>query len=91
MLIETSPFFDTVMQQHKFVKNPDLADPEPGQKKARPRRRICSEPTCKAYMHFCCQHYKCQLRKYKVGKEEVFGWFFCKDHWSSHWSDVVND
>ena len=82
--------FDSIVDAHNFGINPEMTKAEPGTGKPCPRHCTRSEPGCTAYKHFCCQHYKCMHRKYKVGNEIVYGWFYCQAYWTSHWKDGAN-
>ena len=81
--------FDSIVDAHAFVKNEEMMEVKPGEN-PRPKRRICSEPGCNKYRHFLCGNYKCRFRKYTVGNEVLYGWFYCQDHWISHWKDVAS-
>ena len=81
--------FESIVDDHVFVRNKDMEHPKNGAR-PRPMRRTCNFVGCSKATHEMCDNYKCRARYYNVNGKDVYGYFYCSKHQPSHWSDIAS-
>ena len=87
--MSTGSSFSQVLLEHKLVDTTEVeGQPDPKTGNRRLKRRICRSKGCKTKTKNMCDHHDCRMLCINVNGRDVYGSFWCVEHWNEHLDEV---